>query len=255
MLNASQLQAAARRQLNDYDRHVPGSIFAEGAVGWDLDEAYQLQLAVVELRKSRGETVAGYKIGCVSEVIRKQLGIAHPVIGHIFEGEIVATDSELYADRFDELAIEGEFAVRIAADVPDASSIAQHPARYVETIFPVIELHNAAIRGQQSSAVELVANNALQAGIVVPIHETPYQPLPACQIHVSINGAAQGSAATDALETLRELVERLAAIGLRLQKGQIALTGSPLPLYPLAPGDTVLVEADGMASVQVTVRS
>ena len=255
MLNTSQLQAAARRQLDDYDRHVPGSIFAEGAIGWDLDKAYQVQLAVVELRKSRGERVAGYKIGCVSEVIRKQLGIAHPVVGHIFEGEIIASGSELNAGNFDKLAIEGEFAVRIAADVPDASSIAEDPARYVETIFPVIELHNAAIRGQQSSAVELVSNNALQAGIVVPVHETPHRPLHTYQITVSINGAAQGSAATNPLEALPEWVERLAAVGLRLQKGQIALTGSPLPLYPLAPGDAVLVEADGMASVQGSVRS
>ena len=254
MLNNSELKAAARRQLDDYDRHVPGSIFAEGVVGWDLEEAYQVQLAVVGLRTSRGERVAGYKIGCVSEVIRKQLGIAHPVIGHIFEGEIVASGSELNADHFDKPAIEGEFAVRIAADVPDAGSIAEHPTRYVETIFPVIELHNAAIRGQQSSAVELVSNNALQAGIVVPVHETPCQPLPACKLTVSINGVAQGSATTNPLETLPELVERLAAVGLRLQKGQIALTGSPLPLYPVAPGDAVLVEADGMDPVQVLVR-
>ncbi len=255
MLNTSELQAAASGQLDDYDRHVPGSIFARGAVGWDLDEAYQVQIAVVELRVARGESVAGYKIGCVSEVIRKQLGIAHPVIGHVFEGEIVATGSELNADQFDKLAIEGEFAVRIAEDIPDAKSVSNDPARYVETIFAVIELHNAAFRGQKSTAVELVGNNALQAGIVVPVHETPCQPLPACQITVSINGIAQGSAATDPLETLPELVERLAAVGLRLQKGQIALTGSPLPLYPLAPGDAVLVEADGMAPVQVTVRS
>jgi 2-keto-4-pentenoate hydratase len=45
------------------------------------------------------------------------------------------------------------------------------------------------------------------------------------------------------LESLRWLVGRLAEFGLGLREGQIILAGSALPLFPVGPGDTIVVEA------------
>lgn len=244
-MNPAELQAAARRQLDDYDRRNPGSLFAEGAIAWTLDDAYRVQSAVAALREQRGEAPAGFKIGCVSSVIRKQLGIAHPVVGCLFASEIHESGAVLPASRFDGLAVEGEFAVRIAEDVPDAEAAAKNPERYAAGLFPVIELHNARSRLAKRTAVEIVANNALHAGIVVA---PPAAALPlrrACPLSVRINGELRGKASADPSATLPELVERLAVLGKRLKKGQIALTGSPLPLYPLAFGDTAAAGVEG----------
>ncbi len=252
-MNKADLPAAARRQLDDYDRHNPGSMFADGAIDWSLDDAYRLQSAVAALREQRGEAVAGFKIGCVSGVIREQLGITHPVIGHVFESEIHESGVVLPANRFSGLAVEGEFAVNIAEDVPDAEAAANHPERYAQNLLAVIELHNARFRGERPTAVELVANNAFHAGIVASSADGAAPLRSAYPLSVSINGELQGRVSANPLATLPELVERLAVVGKRLKKGQIALTGSPLPLYPLARGDTFVVEVDGTASVRVGV--
>ena len=50
----SQVGQWAARQLADYDRHDPGTLFAEGVV-LNLADAYRLQSAVDELRTQRGE--------------------------------------------------------------------------------------------------------------------------------------------------------------------------------------------------------
>jgi 2-keto-4-pentenoate hydratase len=44
-------------------------------------------------------------------------------------------------------------------------------------------------------------------------------------------------------ESLRWLAGRLAGLGLGLGQGQIILTGSPMPLFPVGPDSEVVVEA------------
>ena len=56
-------------------------------------------------------------------------------------------------------------------------------------------------------------------------------------------GAVEGSATfARARESLRWLVVRLAGIGLGPREGQIILTGSPMPLFPVSLGDKIVVE-------------
>ncbi len=250
-MDTTDLSVAARRQLDDYDRRNPGSAFVDGSIDWSLNDAYRVQAAVAALREQRGEAVAGFKIGCVSSVIRDQLDIPHPVIGHVFQSEIHESGAVLPAKRFSGLAVEGEFAVNIAEDIPDAEAAANYPERYARNLLPVIELHNARSRLEKRTAVELVANNALHAGIVAPPADSALPLRDAYPLSISINRKLRGRASANPLATLPELVERLAVVGKQIKKGQIALTGSPLPLYPLAPGDTVAVEIDGIASVHV----
>ena len=72
--------------LRDYDRHTPGTPFAEG-LRLSIDEAYLLQARVAEQRQARGERVAGYKIGCVAPVNQARHGLSHPVWGRLWSGE------------------------------------------------------------------------------------------------------------------------------------------------------------------------
>src|SRR6185436_6214970 len=99
--NSTNLQDIARRQLADYDAHRPGTIFAEPGFSLTLAQAYQVQMLVAGLRESRGESVAGYKVGCVSDAIQRQLGIGEPVFGHLFASEAHRSGVSLDARSFD----------------------------------------------------------------------------------------------------------------------------------------------------------
>src|SRR5207245_10170285 len=80
-------QRIAERMLADYDAHRPNEILAEG--GKDcltLDDAYAVQRAVAELRRKRGERCLGYKVGCLSAVIQRQLRLQSPVRGYLWQG-------------------------------------------------------------------------------------------------------------------------------------------------------------------------
>ena len=83
------LREAAISLLKDFDAHRPGTIFEDSELNLSINDAYDLQFEVAALRESRGERVAGYKIGCISATMQKQLGIDHPVFGHVWDLSLI----------------------------------------------------------------------------------------------------------------------------------------------------------------------
>jgi 2-keto-4-pentenoate hydratase len=243
------IQALAKRQLADYDRHQPGALFAGGTVTITVEEAYALQHEVARLRQERGERIAGYKIGCASKLVQSQLGLNRPVFGHVFDTELRRSGAVLDSREFDGLAMEGEFAVRVAADIPDAAWLRTHPKQAISAAFAVIELHNYVFRDATPTAQELVGNNAMHAGVILPLHEPQvYDPEILLDEAISVckNSDVLGAARGRDLEngpfgSIVWLAEHLSRFGRHLRRGQIVLTGSPLPLYPVAPGDRIAV--------------
>jgi 2-keto-4-pentenoate hydratase len=219
-------------------------------------------MQVAALRTARGEPVAGYKIGCVSDAVQRQMGLNRPVFGHLFATEIYRSGTTIDSGAFDCLAIEAEFAARIAVDIPDASWLREHPDRSIAAFFPVIELHNNVFRGATRTSQELIANNALHAGVVLPPREGSLRDpaeLSGEPISVFRNTELLGTTTGATVPggpffSLLKVAEHLAMFGSRLKPNQIVLTGSPLPLYPARPGDHVQVRCSRLAAVDTTVR-
>ena len=156
----------AARQLKDYDSHQPGMLFAEGCV-LDVSQGYELQNAVAKLRFQRGERMIGYKVGCTSSAIQEQLKITHRVRGFLFDTEHYESGVALSRQSFDNLAIEGELAIELSREPREEDFTVHSLPACIARVFPVIELHNHVMRGQQASAGELIANNAIHAGIIL----------------------------------------------------------------------------------------
>jgi 2-keto-4-pentenoate hydratase len=55
------------------------------------------------------------------------------------------------------------------------------------------------------------------------------------------------------VESVRWLAGRLAPFGLRLCKGQMILTGSPMKLFPAAPGSRIVVQAPPLGASCVEI--
>jgi len=227
-----------------------------------VPQAYTLQIQVAQLRLNRGEPLAGYKVGCVSEAVRRQLGLQKPVFGHVFSTEVYSTGAVLDPTRFEALAVEGEFALRISQDVPTSEWLQKHWGQAIASVFAVIELHNYVFRSAPPTAQELIANNALHAGVILPQSEhknTNPDELLDEQFSILRNGQVLGTATGHLLPggptaSLLHLVQHLENFGIRLKQGQIVLTGSPLPLYQVFPGDRVEVKCQRLANVEFWIK-
>ena len=112
----STVEALAARQLFDYRRRTPGSYFAEAGASLTLDEAYAVQMEVARLRCAAGDSVAGYKVGCIGSGVVEQFGMSGPIHARLFRSEIRNSGDKLQYDAYANLAIEGEMAIRIGTN-------------------------------------------------------------------------------------------------------------------------------------------
>jgi len=245
----SDIQALADRQWRDYRAREPGTCFADPGFSLDLSEAYELQDAVAALRVSAGDCPVGYKVGCTGPGTVQQFGMHGPIRGYLFESEVHKHHYSVTSRGFANLAIEGEMAVLIGADGT------------VGATFPVIELHHFVFRGVRKTLAELVANNGLNGGFVLP-HERWLTSRKYVgrdgTLSVRINGhlVASGemwpiSAGADA--SLDWLRNHLAKFGRTLVPGYIVLVGTPLGLYPVRPRDRITVLVDEEIGVECSV--
>ena len=132
----------AARQLRDYGGRNPGSMFSEG-ITLSVEEAYTLQETVARLRRARGESHIGYKVGCTSPAIRAQLGIDHPVAGSLWESERWNSGCSLRFADYVNPAIEGELAVELVDDLCGENLSESDMESAIGSVFPVIELHGS----------------------------------------------------------------------------------------------------------------
>jgi 2-keto-4-pentenoate hydratase len=126
----------------------------------------------------------------------------------------------------------------------------------VARVFPVIELHNHVMRGEQSSAGELIANNALHAGVVagggVSAEEASGEPSLAIFANDCLLDKCEGASLIRTIHSsLQWLMERVRARGDKLSAGQIILTGSIPSLIPIGENCCIRVETKPFGSVEV----
>jgi 2-keto-4-pentenoate hydratase len=255
----SQISEWATRQLADYDARTPGSIFVDG-VTLSVAEGYELQSAVALLRCERGERIIGYKVGCTSPKIRSQLEIDHCVTGRLFDSEQHASGATLSRQRFANLAIEGELAVELSHEPTESDFRGSGIPDCVARVFPVIELHHHVLRGEQPSAGELIAHNAINGGFVEGTAASPIETSGDASLAIFADDRLLDDCTGPSLirtitSSLRWLAEIVRERGDRLQSGQIVLTGSIPGLIPVPRDCHIRVDAPPFGFVEVTFDS
>jgi len=133
----------------------------------------------------------------------------------------------------------------------------------IKAAFPVIELHNFIFRAEQKTLAELIANNGINAGIILLEmnwqNSTKYL-FKNAQLTVFINGLDIGTTglwpSDDGPETsVTWLKSNLEDCGIKLKPGSIVLAGTALGLYSVKSGDEVSVHIDKQPLVSCTIRN
>ena len=251
VLSAHVIKQLAIRQLADYRATNPGTCFSDHNFNISVSSAYALQDTITKIRIESGERVIGYKVGCTGPGTRTQFGMDGPIRGTLFAGEAQLNKASINPNEFCQLAIEGEMAISVGENYE------------IEAAFPVIELHNFIFRSDKKTLSELIANNGINAGIVLP--ETIWQESTKYirdggVLTLSINGSDIGNAGLwpndgGSEESLIWLKNNLIEYGIELVPGDIVLAGTALGLYPVKDGDEIVVYIDGESAVSCSIKT
>ena len=183
--------------------------------------------------------------------------MSEPIFGRLFAEERHPSGKRLSAACFANLAVEGELAVRLRDDLSGPSVTEEACRAAIASTFAVIELHHYVLPAAWPRIQWLIASGGLHAGFICPKADASGDVI-ARNLTVRINDNVVGDvqdakALVSPVRSLRWLAGRLAEVGLRLHPGQVILTGSPLPLFPVGPSSCVVVEAPPLEACCVEI--
>jgi 2-keto-4-pentenoate hydratase len=220
-----------------------------------LDDAYQVQLALVDRRCTGGVTHVGWKVGLTARPIQEQFNVHEPVFGCLLsEGRIVSGQTfrhaELIAPGF-----ENELCIVMGRDLAGKNLSLDDVARAVDRIHPALEIIET--RGDFTAQLALaLADNAQQKffvlGAPMPLHAD--LDLAKIGVRVTINDREVGAGRGDAVlghpfRSVAWLAEKLAAYGRRVRAGDHIMSGSFTRQFPIARGDRIRAEFERVGAV------
>ena len=248
-LSLKELTLYAKKILEDYDEKNPGTIFIN-KIKISNEDALLIQSNVAKLREKRGEKIIGYKIGCVSKNTQKKMGFIEPAWGNLWDSELHSNEVILNKINYSNPAMEAEFGVILSRDLKPELASYNYILDSIESICPLIEIHNLIFHGDEPYGAELLANNAIHAGIVLgsktkfPKNKTETD-LKLIYDKKIIDTWVNKIWPIDMLSEVEWLITKQAKINNYLKKGDLILTGAygfPVPI-----NDSKLIEVTSSA--------
>ncbi|MDA9186994.1 hypothetical protein N9D74_01560 [Candidatus Pelagibacter sp.] len=236
-LTQKELDQFSNKILEDYDSKNPSIIFKE-KINITNEDALIIQSNVARLREKRGEKIIGYKIGCVSKDTQKKMGFTQPACGYLWKSELYSSGIELNKKDYTNPAMEAEFGVILSRDIKPEISSFDYILDSIEGIYPLIEIHNLIFHGNEPYGAELLANNAIHAGVVLGLEKK----LPTNKLETDlkliydneiIDTWVNKKWPVDMLSEVNWLVKEQAKSNNYLKKGDLILTGAygfPVPI-------------------------
>ena len=236
-LTSKEIEIISRKILEDYDANNPGFIFKD-KIKITNSDALLIQSTVSKLREKRGDQIIGYKIGCILKETQKKMGFSQPVWGRLWKNELHKNGVELKKKNYSNPAMEAEFGVILNRDIkPDLVSF-NYILESIKSIYPLIEIHNLVFHGDSPHGAELIANNAIHAGIILG-PETKFTKkelltdLKLVYDKKLVDSWYNKSWPNDILAEIEWLVKEQDKINNTLKKGNLILTGAygfPIPI-------------------------
>ena len=251
-------QAALQRAVGEFwEARQRGEYFPDA---WrnrlEQDDAYHIQLALVDRRCTAGITQVGWKVGLTSRAIQEQFRVHEPVFGCLLSEGRIASGHVFHHSDLISPGFENEVCVVLSRDLGGSNLSLEEVARAVSRCHSALEIIET--RGEFTGQLSLaLADNAQQKFFVIgpPVSLTSDLDLAGIGVRVTINGAEVGTGRGDAvlghpLRSVAWLAGKLAAYGRGLRAGDHIMTGSFTRQFPIARGDHIRAEFDRIGAVE-----
>ena len=242
--------------LSHYDTAQLWSSAPGLAPGFDVAAAYQIALAVRELRKSRGEVPRGYKIGFTNRNIWPRYQVFAPIWGTVWNSTLQ------FCDGHGTVALGGTCQPRLEPEVVFSLHTAPPPDATLAQLFdcldwmaPGFEIVQSHLPDWKFTAADTVADSGLHARLLVgrkvPVRDVAAsaemleQQLNAATVSLSQDGKpmeqGQGANVLDGpLHALHYFMQELrnCPSAPDLQAGDVITTGTWTDAWAVSAGQT-----------------
>lgn len=221
-----------------------------------IDDAYHISMALLERRKADGERVIGKKIGVTSRAVQDMLNVRQPDFGYLTDhmlhgnGEALPISEQLIAPR-----AEGEVAFVLKHELVGPGVTNAEVLAATDYVMPCFEIVDSRIRDWQIRIQDTVADNA-SCGLFVlgdQIVDPRDVDLVTCGMVMERDGevvstGAGAAALGSPVSCVAWLANTLGEYGIRLEAGEVILSGSLVPLLPVQAGQSMHLSIGGIGT-------
>ena len=223
-----------------------------------IEDAYEIQLRMIQRRLDAGETIVGKKIGVTSKVVMDMLKVDQPDFGQMTSGMVFNEGDAIRADSMIAPKAEAEVAFVLKSDLMGPGVTAADVLRATDFVVPCFEIVDSRIKDWKIKIQDTVADNA-SCGVLTlgGLRKSPRQLDLALAgmvlekngeiVSTSTGAAVQGSP----VNAVAWLANTLGRLGIGLKAGEIILSGSQSPLIPVKAGDSLYCSVGGLGGTSV----
>ena len=223
-----------------------------------IEEAYEISFRFLANRLNAGEKIIGKKIGVTSAAVMDMLGVRQPDFGFMTDAMrhdiVMEISSTLIQPR-----AEGEIAFILKKDLQGPGLTNTDVLAATEAVMPCFEVVDSRIKDWQLKIQDTVADNA-SCGWFALNEAAATSPaavdLINCEMTVCKNGevisTGTGAAAMgNPVNCITWLANTLCTLGITIEKGDVVLSGSLVPLQPVTAGDEMSLHISGIGDCRV----
>ncbi len=223
-----------------------------------LEDAYRIQLCMIQRRLEKGERVIGKKIGVTSRAVMEMLKVYQPDFGQLLSGMVYSEGEAIPVDTLIAPRAEAEVAFILKHDLNGPGVTAADVLRATDFVLPCFEIVDSRIKDWKIKIQDTVADNA-SCGVFVlggTARSLRGLDLAVAGMVVEKNGDIVSTSAGAAVQgspvnAVAWLANTLGALGIPLKAGEVILSGSQSPLMPVVAGDSFTCSVGGLGGCSV----
>lgn len=249
------IQSAAQSLYQADQTGVQTGLLSIANPGMTMDDAYEVQKALIDHHKSAGRSVIGWKIGLTSKAMQAALNIDIPDSGVLLDNMLFENGATVPAGRFIQPRIEAEIAFVMKQPLAGPDVGVEEVLAATDYVVPSLEILDTRIlrvdpdSGKTRNICDTISDNAANGGIV--LGDQKIDPASADMrwmgAIVSRNGEVEetglgAGVLNDPALGIAWLANRLAQYGDTIKPGEIVLSGSFI--RPVEAPSGSVIEAD-----------
>jgi len=256
-----QIQNIAERLDTAWRTKTPIAPISEADGISDIKTAYAIQSHWTNVRLSRGERIAGRKIGLTTKAVQQQLGVDEPDYGTLWQSSFYEAKNgkvAIPASDFMQPRIEGEVAFLIGKPLREPDVTAEQVLAATDACALGIEIVASRIADWKIKLVDTIADNASYGGFTLGPWDKKLRDSDLSAVAMSIrhNGAPAGEGAGSAVLgnpaiSVAWLANKLFEFGVSLEPGDVVISGAFMKMLPFQAGDRFVFSLTGQPDLTV----
>ncbi|HEY2989322.1 MAG TPA: fumarylacetoacetate hydrolase family protein [Candidatus Binatia bacterium] len=224
----------------------------------ETQEAYRIQLKLIEMKRAAGAKVAGKKIGLTSKAMQKMLNVDQPDYGHILDHMVLQDGASFSVRELIQPKIEPEIAFVLDRSLKGPGVTVMDVLAATRFVVPALEIIDSRIEGWKIRLCDTIADNASSARVVLG-----GSPKRIDQVNLKLVGMVlekngeiiQTGAGAAVLghpaSAVAWLANAVGQFGVSLDAGEIVMPGALCAAADVGAGDLIQASFDGLGTVSV----